>query len=371
MFTAIAIDDEKKALDRFERVMLDEPRLYLAGRFTNAQEAIFFAEQVKIDVAFVDIDMPGIDGLELAERLLSVRPRLEIIFVTAYDQYALAAFRLHAAGYLLKPIGLQELREQVDVLVRRRGDVITAEQTVPLVVCCFGSFRCHPDGDEDRLIQWRTAKTEELFALLINSQGAPLPREIIIDTLWPETDPEKAANRFRVTCTYLRNTLAASGYPDMLLRERDSYRLDLQRLRCDLLQLTALLPQTAVSNNLELLEKIGRLCASPFLENKNFEWAIRPQRLYEQEFKKIQYRLVEEYTLRAAHDQAAAALQAIVNRDPCDERAVTGLIDHYLKIGQKENAFKVFKDYEQQLMAELGLRPSANVSERLRVKTSY
>ncbi|HAL73543.1 MAG TPA: hypothetical protein DCM45_00450 [Clostridiales bacterium] len=368
MFTAIAIDDEKKALDRFERVMLDEPRLYLAGRFTNVEDALFFVEQVKIDVAFVDIDMPGIDGLELAERLLSIRPRLEIIFVTAYDQYALAAFRLHAAGYLLKPIGLQELREQVDVLVRRRGDLANTEQTVPLVVNCFGGFRCYPDGDEDRLIQWRTGKTEELFALLINNLGAPLPREIIVDTLWPETDPEKAANRFRVTCTYLRNTLAAGGYPDMLLRERDSYRLDLQRLRCDLIQLTTLLPQAAVSNNLELLEKTSRLCASPFLENKNFEWAIRQQRLYEQEFKRIQYRLAEEYTRRAAHDRAAVALQAIVNRDPCDERAVTGLIDHYLKIGQKENAHKIYKAYEQQLMAELGLRPSAILGERLRMK---
>ena len=366
MFTAIAIDDEKKALDRFERVMLDEPRLYLAGRFTNAEDAILFAELVKIDVAFVDIDMPGIDGLVLAERLLGARPRLEIIFVTAYDQYALAAFRLHAAGYLLKPIGLQELQEQVDVLVRRRGDTMTGTQTVPLIVSCFGNFRCYPDGDEDRLVQWRTAKTEELFALLINSLGGPLPREIIVDTLWPEADPEKAANRFRVTCTYLRNTLAACGYPDMLLRERDSYRLDAQRLRCDLFQLTILLPQAAVNNNAELLERTSRLCAEPFLENKNYEWAIRPQRLYEQEFKRIQFRLADEYAKRSDHPLYADALQAILNRDPCDERAVTGLITHFLENGQPENAHKIYRDFEQQLLSELGLRPSARIRELLK-----
>ena len=366
MFTAIAIDDEKKALDRFERVMLDEPRLYLAGRFTKAEDAISFAEQVKIDVAFVDIDMPGIDGLTLAERLLSMRPRLEIIFVTAYDQYAMAAFRLHAAGYLLKPIGLQELREQVDVLVRRRGDIMLNDQSVPLVVNCFGTFRCYPDGDEERLVQWRTTKTEELFALLINSLGGPLPREIIVDTLWPETDPEKAANRFRVTCTYLRNTLATSGYPDMLLRERDSYRLDLQRLRCDLFQLTALLPQSAVNNNIDMLEKVGRLCAEPFLENKNYEWAIRPQRLYEQEYKRIQYHLADEYARHSVMPMVADALQAILNRDPCDERAVIGLIRHFLDSGQPENAYKIYKEYERQLMSELGLRPSPAIRELLK-----
>ena len=358
MFTAIAIDDEKKALDRFEHIMLDEPRLYLAGKFTSANEALAFTSQIKIDVAFLDIDMPGIDGLTLAEKLLAIRPRLEIIFVTAYDQYALSAFRLHAAGYLLKPISLKDLREQVDVLVRRRGDEPLRMQTVPLVVRCFGPLQCYPEGIEDRPVLWRTSKTEELFALLVLNRDIAVAREIIIEYLWPEADPEKAANRFRVTCTYLRNTLAASGYPDMLLRERDSYRIDMQRIRCDLAQLTMALPQTVAGANTDQLEKAGRLCAAPFLENKNYEWVAKPRRIYEYEFKRIQYRLADECLQQKNPGKYVAALSAILDRDPCEEPAVTGLISHRLQSGETEIALRLYNDYIKVLDAELGVGPS-------------
>lgn len=367
MFTAIAVDDEKKALDRFEHVMLDEPRLYLAGKFSDPDEAIAFAKQVKIDVAFLDIDMPSINGLMLAEKLLAVRPRLEIIFVTAYEQYALEAFRLHAAGYLLKPIGLEELSEMVNTVVRRRGDLMTASYDVPLVVRCFGSFRCYPESDEDRLIQWRTAKTEELFALLVNNLGIAMPRELIVDTLWPDVDPEKAANRFRVTCTYLRNNLAASGYPDMLLRERDSYRLDMQRIRCDFVQAAALLPSLA-AGNIEHLEQFTRICAQNYLADRSYEWALRQQRLFDQETRRYLGKLAEIYQKNQKPDQYAGALQAILNRDPCDESAAAELIAWHMKTGERDTAVKLYREYEQHLEAELGIKPSVHMQALLKAR---
>lgn len=361
-YTAIVIDDEKKALDRLERVMLDESRVSLAGKFTNPFEALSFAERVKIDLVFLDIDMPNLDGLALAEKLRASQPRIEIIFVTAYAQHALSAFRLHAAGYLLKPIGLDELREQIDVLDTRLGEaLIRPDQTVRLHVCCFGHFRCYPEGFDDRPIPWRTGKSEELFAFLISHSGAPVHKDLIIDALWPDADPDKAANRFRVTCTYLRNTLAASGFPNMLLRERDSYSLDLGRITCDLIRFNFVQKNLSNSRDVRFLEQTARLIAAQFLKNKTYEWADQLRRLFELTCKTTFFHLADLHLADGRHEPAAAALEAVLARDPCDEQAATRLISLRLQTGESESAVKTYLTYEKSLADQLGLQPSAGL----------
>ena len=98
MLRAIAVDDEERALDRFERVMKEETRVHVVGRFTDASEALEFARRNPLDIAFLDIEMPAMNGLDLAEALNRENPSIEVVFITAFDQYALRAFRAHAIG---------------------------------------------------------------------------------------------------------------------------------------------------------------------------------------------------------------------------------------------------------------------------------
>lgn len=104
MFQVIAVDDEQNALNRFERLISQDSRLKLLSTFTKPTEAAEFVKNNQVDIAFLDIEMPGMTGLELAEVLQDYNPYIEIVFVTAYNQYALEAFRAHATGYLLKPL---------------------------------------------------------------------------------------------------------------------------------------------------------------------------------------------------------------------------------------------------------------------------
>ena len=105
MIKTIAIDDEPLALQRLIRYIEKTPFLELAGSFDSALNAMEFVEKEKIDLIFLDIQMPDLSGTEFV-RTLKNAPK--IIFTTAYEKYAIEGFKLDAIDYLLKPYGYEE-----------------------------------------------------------------------------------------------------------------------------------------------------------------------------------------------------------------------------------------------------------------------
>jgi len=107
----LIVDDEAPARARL-RAMLEEIGGYeVCGEAANGRETLEQCEQYQPDVLLLDIRMPGIDGLEAAQHLLSLQQPPAIIFTTAYNDYALQAFETHAVDYLLKPVRLERLRD--------------------------------------------------------------------------------------------------------------------------------------------------------------------------------------------------------------------------------------------------------------------
>jgi two-component system, LytTR family, response regulator LytT len=106
--TCLIVDDEPMALNLIEGYVAKTPFLVLKGRCTNAYEAIEIIAAQSIDLIFLDIQMPGLNGLELSKTL---RKKTRVIFTTAFDQYALEGFKVDAMDYLLKPFDYQEFLE--------------------------------------------------------------------------------------------------------------------------------------------------------------------------------------------------------------------------------------------------------------------
>lgn len=99
----IYVDDEKPALDNFCLTVRNFPNIKNLQLFQSGKEALEYARKNQVDAAFLDMEMQEMHGLELAKRLKKVNPNINIVFVTAYEQYALQAFGVDAIGYLLKP----------------------------------------------------------------------------------------------------------------------------------------------------------------------------------------------------------------------------------------------------------------------------
>jgi two-component system LytT family response regulator len=125
MMTALIVDDESPSREDLKALLTAHPDIEVVGECTNALEGIAQIHRLRPDVVFLDIQMPRVSGLEMVGMIeASALPR--IVFVTAYDEYALKAFEEHAADYLLKPIDPQRLAKTLQWL--RDGNVSLNQQ---------------------------------------------------------------------------------------------------------------------------------------------------------------------------------------------------------------------------------------------------
>lgn len=110
----LIVDDESLARDRIKRILQEQNEHEVVGEAANGHEALQKIDTLHPDVVLLDIRMPGIDGLEVARHLVALDEPPAVIFTTAYDEYALEAFKVHAVDYLLKPVRSERLSEALN-----------------------------------------------------------------------------------------------------------------------------------------------------------------------------------------------------------------------------------------------------------------
>jgi two-component system LytT family response regulator len=124
----LVVDDERRARQRLIRLLAAFDAITVAGEAENGMQAVEQAEALKPDAMFLDIQMPGMDGFEVLENLAQ---RPSIVFVTAYDRYAIQAFEANAVDYLLKPVEPERLARAVVKLRERRTNLDGLIQSRP------------------------------------------------------------------------------------------------------------------------------------------------------------------------------------------------------------------------------------------------
>lgn len=188
MLRILAVDDERiglAALMGAIKQVNGESELY---GFRTAGEALELAGKVKLDVAFLDINLRGkTNGVELAEAIKKIHPRINIVFCTGYDEYQQEAFGMRASGYILKPVTVEKIRAELENL--RYG---TAESTHEngknvLEIRTFGNFEVFADGLP---MKFKYEKTKELLAYLVDRKGAFCSNGEIAVALWEDEDHE-------------------------------------------------------------------------------------------------------------------------------------------------------------------------------------
>src|SRR5690349_14429434 len=133
--TTLVVDDEKLAQDELSFLLRDFPEVDVIARASNGLEAVDLIRRLEPELVFLDVNMPGLDGLGVIRRLRELDAELpHFIFVTAYDQFAVEAFRLEAMDYLLKPVERSRLAETVErarraIQDRKPPEVPTAAKT--------------------------------------------------------------------------------------------------------------------------------------------------------------------------------------------------------------------------------------------------
>ena len=222
---AIAVDDEILMLGALVKAIEESPDIREVASFSNCDEALEFAKENPIDVAFLDINMRGMGGLTLAEKIIALRPNCKIVFCTGYEEYAIPAFKLHASGYLMKPISYEDVQGEIDNI---KG---TRQKDKVLSVKCFGNFEVYSKNEK---VMFKRLKSKELFAVLVDRNGAGMTAKQICAALFPEdTDDTKNAAYLRQLVLDLKNTLKTVGAENVLCHETPCYRVDTSLIKCD------------------------------------------------------------------------------------------------------------------------------------------
>jgi len=160
----ICVDDENIMLERLTESIKEiypDVEIFQFRNSVGVEECL-----VKNDIkcAFLDINLPGKTGIELAKRLKLISPKLNVIFCTGYDEYSMDAINLHASGYLLKPITSEKIKTVMNNLIYP----IIDNQDKKIRINCFGVFKAYCNSQP---LRFKYTKTEELLALLVDRKG--------------------------------------------------------------------------------------------------------------------------------------------------------------------------------------------------------
>lgn len=224
---AIAVDDEILMLGALVKAINASPDIAEVASFSDCEKALDFIRENPLDVAFLDINMRGMGGLALAEQILALRPDCKIIFCTGYEEYAIPAFKLHASGYLMKPIAAEDVQAEIDNIKRVR------QKEKLLSVNCFGNFEVYVKNEK---LMFKRLKSKELLAFLVDRKGAGMTAKQICAVLFPDdSDDNKNAAYLRQLVMDLKNTLKAVGAENVLRHETPCYRVDTSLIQCDYL----------------------------------------------------------------------------------------------------------------------------------------
>ena len=225
----LTVDDRELIVTQMRSILqkLDPDGAHFGA--TTGADALRIAQEQPLDVAFLDVEMPeDLSGLALARQLQARFPKMNIVFITGHQEYALKAFELDASGYLLKPLTQEAVAHQLAVL-RFRSE---PQQTGKIRIRCFGSFEVTCNGVP---LDFSYSKSKELLACLVDRKGALCSNDTLIGVLWPEepATPQTKA-RLRKCVKDLKDVFAAAGVSDAILhQERIGIGLDISRVECD------------------------------------------------------------------------------------------------------------------------------------------
>ena len=223
----LATDDEQSALNVLMKAIKETVPLAMVHGFCNSLEALEFMKETKCEVAFLDIQMREMSGIILARKLKEIYPKVNIIFVTGYSQYANEAFTLHASGYVYKPVTANKILDEMENL---RNPIQWKDTGI--FVNTFGKFELIVNGEE---VSFGREKSKEMLAYLVDKKGKSVTRKELAEVLFEREDYSRATqNYLSKIVKELVDVLKQFGAEKMLKRGFNSYSVDVDAFSCDL-----------------------------------------------------------------------------------------------------------------------------------------
>lgn len=361
MLQAMIVDDEELSLKRLMRILTESGKIASCRSFLNPSEAYDYAKSNHVDIAFLDISMPEICGMQLSSLLQELDEAIHIVFVTGYDEYAVQAFELSALDYLLKPVTAERVSKTLAKAGKRYGTSLA--ERPELKVQLFNGLKIYRNDMSQEPIRLRSPKTEELFAFLICKKI--VSREEIIDTLWNGLEQEKAMKNLNSTLYYIRKSIDYSKTGGHIIADRFEVKIEESRISCDLYEMEDVMKQIkrASSATPALFGQAEALYTGQLLRGKAYEWAGNLMRRLEQEYIGILEQAAKYYLDRCEWAESLHYFSEALRLDPLREDIAHEVIRLYMQAGRKNEAIRQYRELETVLEQELGVKPDAAIQD--------
>lgn len=222
----ILVDDEPWMLVQFNNECSRIKDIELVGHFTTGEDALAFAKESRVDFALLDIQLPGMSGIELAGELRKLYPGVIIVFVSAYSEYLKDFIDMKADYYVLKPYNKKDVE---DIIERVR--LLSARLDRKVTIRTFGDFEIFLNGVP---VHITGKKAKELLAILVDKRGTAIDNRTASSMLWEDKEYTRASSSgYRKVLARLEKSLAESGIADILIHNGRECSLDTEKVDCD------------------------------------------------------------------------------------------------------------------------------------------
>ena len=224
----LCLDDEKLALQLLEECVKEVKPDAEVLTFRVQEELLEEAETNGCDIAFLDIHMRGMNGVEVAKRLKQSNPKMNIIFVTGFSEYKADALDMRASGYIMKPVTEEDVAQELENL---RFPIIPKKDAL-LKVQCFGNFDVFlPDGTP---VHFERSRSKEIFAYLVHRHGSSCStREIAAALFEDEPYDQKQQSYLQILISAMVKSLKKAGAESAINKSYNALSVNPAVLDCD------------------------------------------------------------------------------------------------------------------------------------------
>ena len=223
----LVVDDEYFALELMKRALVEVApgeNLYICQ---DVRGALRLAGENIIDVAFLDINMPEMNGIELALELKRIHPKINIVFATGYDTYMKQGIDLRMSGYLLKPIRTDDVRTELENL----RNPIEWNREKRIKILTFGNFDVFVDGMP---LKFERKQSKEILAYLVDKRGTSATYAELAAMLWEDEEYDRTKQKnLQVYVASLVKSLQGVGVKDLILKDRHGLLMNTAIVDCD------------------------------------------------------------------------------------------------------------------------------------------
>ena len=221
----IVVDDEQIMLNSFLRLSAGIPDLEMVGQFRKPDEALAFVRENPVELVFLDVKMPHMNGIELAEKLRELNRDILIVFISAYDEYIRESNRIGGDYYIVKPYKTETLE-----IAMERIRILAKRQKKEIFIQTFGRFNVLRSGKPVPL----RGKAKEILALVVTRRGREISNEEIYRTIWED----RAYSNENMTVYYnalrrLKKALSEEGVSELLISTPRGQMANTSLFDCD------------------------------------------------------------------------------------------------------------------------------------------